>query len=270
MLEFERTGKIAIIAVSAEGALVGNHIQKTLPNCVLYCSKETPTPTKIYEGTLKNFVGSLWSNHAAIIFVMASGIAVRSIAPWVESKLSDPAVVVVDDSARFAISLLSGHEGHANRLTEIVSEILGSMPVVTTGTESQKRIIVGIGCRRGIPKETILAAISASLEKSNKSVTDIYALATIDIKAHEEGILAAARELGVPLRVIPKARIRHLQNALNTSNNNSSFVEDNIGVAAVCEPAALLASHHSQILLNKQASNGVTIAVAQDTFGAWE
>jgi cobalt-precorrin 5A hydrolase len=269
MLTFDRKGRIAVIAVSEEGVRVGQRLCAHLPGSELFTSKSFSIPSQVYTGTLKDFAGSLWESHAAIIFVMASGIAVRSVAPWVESKLSDPAVVVVDDAARFAVSLLSGHEGHANRLTEIASEILRCTPVVTTGTESQKRVIVGVGCRKGVSQETILKCIDDALASAEKSRSDVYALATIDLKSNEPGIVEAARELGVPVRVIPRSRIRFLQNSLSSSHT-TSFVEENIGVAAVCEPAALLASHQNSLILPKQAHNGVTIALTEDTCGVWE
>ncbi len=266
MLLFERSGKIAVIAVSEDGARVGAKLCEALSQASLWTSQLFSVPSQEYPGTLKEFVGTLWSNHAALIFVMASGIAVRSIAPCVNSKYSDPAVVVVDDAARFAISLLSGHEGSANRLAEVASEILNALPVITTGTESHKRIIAGVGCRRGTSCEAILESLDVALAKVEKKRTDIYALATIDLKSDELGIHEAARILNVPVRVIPRPRIRELQNSL--THNTSSFVEEQTGVAAVCEPAALLASHHSSLLLPKQAQNGVTIALTQDTCGA--
>ena len=64
-----------------------------------------------FSKKLVDQVGEIFSVYDELIFIMASGIVVRVIAPYIENKLTDPAVIVVDDVGRFVISLLSGHEG---------------------------------------------------------------------------------------------------------------------------------------------------------------
>lgn len=70
-----------------------------------------------------------------IIFVSATGIAVRSIAPFLGDKLTDPAVVSVDEGGRFAIPLLSGHVGGANRLARRIGKAIGAVPAISTATD---------------------------------------------------------------------------------------------------------------------------------------
>jgi len=81
------------------------------------------------------FVGKLFGTYEAIVFVMACGIVVRTIAPHLQDKVNDPAVVVVDENGQHAISLLSGHIGGANELAKNVASITDGTPVITTATD---------------------------------------------------------------------------------------------------------------------------------------
>ncbi len=77
-----------------------------------------------------------------LVFVGAAGIAVRAIAPYVADKTKDPAVVVVDECGRFAVSLLSGHLGGANALARRIAAHCGAVPVITTATDCHGRFAV--------------------------------------------------------------------------------------------------------------------------------
>ena len=85
--------------------------------------------------TLEDWTSEAFERADALIFIGACGIAVRAVAPFVKSKISDPAVVVVDELGHFAISLLSGHLGGANDLTRRVAAVIGAEPVITTATD---------------------------------------------------------------------------------------------------------------------------------------
>lgn len=80
----------------------------------------------------------------AILFIGACGIAVRSIAPYVKSKKTDPAVLCMDEQGKFVISLLSGHIGGANELTEEVAVVTGAVPVITTATDVNHKFAVDV------------------------------------------------------------------------------------------------------------------------------
>ena len=120
---------------------------------------------------------------------MAMGIVVRVIAPLIRDKHTDPAVVVVDDVGRFVISMLSGHEGGANQLAHQIASILHTDAVITTGTDAQKDIIIGIGCKKGISREIVKKSIIDALQKVNRKIEEVRLLSTIDIKSEEPGLL---------------------------------------------------------------------------------
>ncbi len=113
----------------------------------------------------KDFVGELFYEYDALIFVMATGIVCRSIAPYIQSKTKDPAIIVCDEAGRHAISLLSGHLGGGNELSEYVAGIYGGEPVITTASDVTGSIAVDMLAK------SIGAKIS-SMEKA-KDVTAI-------------------------------------------------------------------------------------------------
>lgn len=86
-------------------------------------------------GSAGDWMAENFSRVDSIVFIGAVGIAVRLIAPHVRSKVSDPAVVVVDEGGGFAVSLLSGHIGGGNDLARRIAETCGAVPVITTATD---------------------------------------------------------------------------------------------------------------------------------------
>ena len=87
------------------------------------------------EQKLKDFVPTIFNKYRYIVFIMATGIVVRTIAPLIQSKFQDPAVIVTDEKGTNVISLLSGHMGGANEMSLYISHLIESNPVITTATD---------------------------------------------------------------------------------------------------------------------------------------
>lgn len=111
---------------------------------------DSATATRIGGGgpKLGEWTEKYFGSADALVFVGAAGIAVRAIAPHLVSKTSDPAVAVVDDAGRFAVSLLSGHIGGANELAERVAGLIGAVPVVTTATDARNVFAVDVWAKK--------------------------------------------------------------------------------------------------------------------------
>ena len=116
---------------------------------------------------MNNFVAEIFTKFDAIIFICAAGIAVRMIAPHVVSKLSDPAVIVIDERGKNVISLLSGHVGGGNNLTLEIAKKINANPVITTATDVEEKFSADNFCNQlGLipePKEMIKKINSAIL-----------------------------------------------------------------------------------------------------------
>lgn len=283
----------------------------------------------------------------AIVFFCATGIAVRTIAPFLRHKSVDPAVLVIDESGKFCISLLSGHAGGANELAEQVSSLIGAVPVITTATDREQKFAVddfarknglvitdwklakqvsaavlegekiaissdialegalppelfwqewkedreniccenpsiwisyrqqvypahckvlqllprliaaGIGCRRGTPEEKIAAAIEQCLSDEKIRFEAVFAIASIDLKRDEDGILSYCRGKGLPFLTFSSDTLGQLPGEFT----DSPFVEKTTGVSNVCERSAVAASSGS-LICPKRVYDGVTVALA--------
>lgn len=121
--------RIAIIAFSQLGYTLGENLVNYFT-----ANKMAATLTLCPEGGLEEWTRSHF-DHEALIFIGSSGIAVRAIAPFLKSKTSDPAVIVIDEMATYAIPLLSGHIGGANELAKNLANYLKAIPVITTATD---------------------------------------------------------------------------------------------------------------------------------------
>ncbi|MCC0671678.1 cobalt-precorrin 5A hydrolase [Clostridioides sp. ES-S-0145-01] len=140
-------GNIAIICITENGKNLARKIESLVDNCVVYQTKNKKATldisqedsVQIIQKKLSDFVGEVFNKFEYIIFIMATGIVVRSIAPYITSKFSDPAILVIDEKGQNVISLLSGHIGGANSLTHYISSLINANPVITTATDVNQK-----------------------------------------------------------------------------------------------------------------------------------
>ena len=130
---------VSVIAITRNGAQLGAKLSGGLADCRLHVLRKyhgTAGKKSIPFDELKELLSSLWAEGDALVCIMATGIVVRIIAPLLNSKQTDPPVVVIDDTGKFSISLLSGHLGGANELAERAAWLLGARAVITTATDA--------------------------------------------------------------------------------------------------------------------------------------
>lgn len=149
----DATGAILWIPASCQEALDG----MTLPR------------VQVYTGSLTDHLAQIWPDCRAFIFCLATGAVVRAIAPLLQHKSIDPAVIVVDEAGKFTISLCSGHQGGADSLTQAVAAQIGATPVLTGASSALKLpgidvLGVPFGWNRGEGQWTAVSAAIARQE----------------------------------------------------------------------------------------------------------
>ncbi|MFL5820209.1 MAG: precorrin-3B C(17)-methyltransferase [Solirubrobacteraceae bacterium] len=320
---------IALIAATPAGRAHARHLAAALPDAELLAGR----PSEALPEAFRRASG--------MVLFLATGIAVRLLAPLLAGKRTDPGVVCVDDAARFAVALVGGHAGGANRLAERVAGALGAAPVITTASDatglpaldalaeengfaidagsdlaavgaaliggervalvSDRRrplgplppnvvadgaarsgpaividdrvvdpphpaaiyrppsLTVGVGASRGASADEIVDLVGAALADAGLSPASVNALASVDAKAGEPGLLAAARALGRPLRLHPAPAL-----AATVVPNPSEVVRRAIGTPSVAEAAALReAGAGAKLVVAKRRSAMATVAVAR-------
>lgn len=256
--------RIAAITLCAQGLAVAKRIKAGLGKVDLYAHVAVECVgrgVRKFERVVE-LTERIFDHYDGLVYIAPCGVVVRAVAGCVRSKLEDPAVVVLDVGARFAVSLVGGHEAGANALALEIANLTGAEPVISTTTEAEKNIIVGVGCRKGIAAGRIVAAVRAALGEAGATIGAVRFIASADIKAREPGLIKAAAQLGVPFRVIASETIRTFSGAFE----GSPFVMKKVNVPAVAEPAALLAGRRTSLLLAKRKFNGVTVALARESF----
>jgi cobalt-precorrin 5A hydrolase len=131
---------IAVLAITRRGLETALKIKDALDaaglNSVVYAPKKYHQNGVVaIDKKVADFVADTYSTVDALIAVMATGIIIRSVAPLLESKLTDPAVVGADATGKYVISLLSGHYGGANELAKTIAKGIGATAVITTASD---------------------------------------------------------------------------------------------------------------------------------------
>jgi cobalt-precorrin 5A hydrolase/precorrin-3B C17-methyltransferase len=150
---------IGLIAATAKGHRNAAHLADVWPDA------------HFYDGKARDALGMAWNECDGIVLFLATGAAVRLIAPLLRSKHRDPGVVTVDDAANFAVALCGGHEGGANDLAASVADTLGATPVITTASDSLGiPALDSLGRNLGfhLEEDSDLASVGAALVSGEK------------------------------------------------------------------------------------------------------
>ena len=138
--------RVLLVTCSVRGYVTMQKLAKKLENIsgaeIITKVKCEALPEVSMKETVKACVDAYFEQVDAIVFVTASGIAVRSVAEHLTHKSKDPAIVCMDECGKHVISLVSGHAGGANALTQMLADVMWATPVITTATDVEGRFSV--------------------------------------------------------------------------------------------------------------------------------
>ncbi len=137
--------KTAAIAITKHGAAIAQQLSGD--RFIKHKFKpegESQDDIIYFDSPIKGLTAEIWPQYDALIYIVSLGAVVRTIAPFLQDKYEDPAIIVVDDKAQFVISVLSGHVGGANQLTQKIADRLGATAIITTASDVGKTIPVDI------------------------------------------------------------------------------------------------------------------------------
>jgi len=139
--------KIAVLAITKNGVSIGLRLKEFFPTWEIFAPSKFSNGNKEiiwYSDNTSEKIVELFKNNNALICLFSLGAVIRLIAPHLKDKKTDPAVIVIDDKTNFVISVLSGHLGGANDLTQIIAQKLDAIPVITTAADVNKTIAVDL------------------------------------------------------------------------------------------------------------------------------
>jgi cobalt-precorrin 5A hydrolase len=139
--------KISVLAITKNGINIGLKLKELFPDWEIFApSKFSDSGKEIiwYSESTSEKIAELFKNSTALVCLFSLGAVIRLIAPYLKDKKIDPAVIVIDDKINFVISVLSGHLGGANELTQLIAHKLNAIPVITTAADVNKTIAVDL------------------------------------------------------------------------------------------------------------------------------
>ena len=171
--------RITLIAFSGKGCVLAKQIAALLPKWRMgeihqvrvLVPKTHETQAAESFDSLERVMEEVFRSSGMIVFVGACGIAVRAIAPYVHSKLTDPGVVVTDECGDYVIPILSGHIGGANEFGRWLADEIGAEPVITTATDRNNVFAVDIFALKNhlyIEDPSMIKVVSSGLLKGQK------------------------------------------------------------------------------------------------------
>ncbi|GMQ55664.1 cobalt-precorrin 5A hydrolase [Vallitalea sediminicola] len=137
--------KVALITLTHGGLQLAEKLRKYNSQIDVFTHRKSQYDyVKLIELPLRNNIKQLMDDYDMLVFIMATGIVVRLIAPYIKHKSIDPGVIVIDEQGDYVISLLSGHLGGANEYTRKLAEFLQAHPVITTASDVNNTMAVDI------------------------------------------------------------------------------------------------------------------------------
>jgi cobalt-precorrin 5A hydrolase len=165
--------KVSVLAITKNGINIGVKLKEIFPSWDVYAPSKFSNDKEInwYSNPTSEIIIELFKNSNALICLFSLGAVIRLIALHLKDKKNDPAVIVIDDKINFVISVLSGHLGGANELTQTIAEKLNAIPVITTAADVNKTIavdLVGKDFGWKIEDDSTVTKISAHMVNEEK------------------------------------------------------------------------------------------------------
>lgn len=255
---------IRIISLTDSGYLLAKKIQRALVAQLSVSFDAIALHHKPKPFT--NNVQSMFANGDRMILICAMGIAVRTLAPVLKDKFSDPAVLVLDEEGRFVVPLLSGHEGGANHWASELAEAIGGQPIITTAKPYVKPVYtLGMGCERDCPISYLTELRDQCLYEVGLTVEDIQSVNSIALKSDEVGLIELANGMDRPFQTWATEVLLEVEHLLSVK---SDYVYQTVGVYGVAESAALIGAKQAtneepELILVKQKNAKATCAIAR-------